>query len=450
MSECNVLVLIMMMAAHPWPMFQKDIEHTGQTAVDGPSEATLLWQFNLGSTTSSSPTVAEDGTIYIGTNSGYLIAVGPDGKERWRYNTGAPINAAPAILANGDICMGTSAGKLVAVTSEGSEKWNFAASGQFAASSSPIVDGSSIYIAADSNLYCINSTNGKQQWVFRTSGSVDASPAKSGTSIYIVTWWPGPNYLHCVTSSGTSSWQKEVGGGKSSPTVSAQTVSLGSNDSYLYSIHETGTTAFKKLLGGKVTASPAISPSGEILVGAWDSTFYCLNNKGDVVWEFPTKGIIESSAAVDGQGTSYFGCADSTLYAVSSVGQEIWHYKTGHRIISSPAIGQDGTVYIGCWDQKLYAVGPGGGVQEGPPPDEGITLDFSVVQSAGNIKVLFTKPLVEPMSLKLVDASGRIISTRRRLDAGTRESFIECPGSSGVYFAVAVGSKRLVKKVILH
>lgn len=156
MSECNVLLLITLMTSHPWPMFQKDIAHSGLTTVDGPSEASLLWEFNLGSTTSSSPTVAEDGTIYIGTNSGYLIAVDQNGSELWRYNTGAPINAAPAILTSGDICVGTSAGKLVLVSSAGTEKWNFEASGQFAASSSPIADGSSILIAADSNLYCIN------------------------------------------------------------------------------------------------------------------------------------------------------------------------------------------------------------------------------------------------------------------------------------------------------
>ncbi|NLI97084.1 PQQ-like beta-propeller repeat protein [bacterium] len=448
MSECIFFLAAVLFSVHPWPMFQKDLGHTGSTDVNGPAGSSLLWKFSLGSTTSSSPVVAENGTVYIGTNSGYIIAVKPDGSESWRFNTGAPVNAAPAIFTSGDVCAGTSAGELVVVNSAGAEKGRFKASGQFAASSSPIVDGTSIYIASDSNLYCINASTAKQQWLFRTSGSVDASPAKSTNYIYITTWWPGPNYIHSVSSSGSGFWQKEMGGGKSSPTYANQVIYAGSNDSYLYAYNTSGGIAFKKLLGGRITASPAVAPDGRILVGAWDSTFYCLDSKGDILWKFSTKGIIESSAAVDASGTAYFGCADSTVYAVSASGDEKWRYKTGHRIISSPALGADGTLYIGCWDQNLYAIGPGGGLAEDAEPCIN-TNDFRIeILNGACMKVSFSGRNGFWKTIRLVDVSGRTLISEDI--NSTDEMYVKLPRSKGVFFVVAEnGRETNAKKLVL-
>lgn len=435
MSFCEFYLCIAIVSAHTWPMFQNDMQHTGRARVNGPSNASLLWEFDLGATTTSSPVIAEDGTIYIGTSGGYLISINPQGGENWRFNAQIPINASPVILSSGDVCVGTSAGELIAVSSAGSEKWRFSTSGQIASSSSPIAEGTNVYVASDSNLYCVNTSTGKQTWVFRTQGSMDASPAKAGNSIYIQTWWPGPQlYLYSVSSEGSGQWSYANGGGTSSPSLEGETVYFGSNDSYIYGVSTSGSPVFKKLLGGKITASPAISAQGRILVGASNSTFYCLSPAGDVEWTFPTSGAIKSSAAVDASGNSYFGCGDSTFYAVSASGEEIWRFTAGHQIISSPAFGADGTVYFASWDRKLYAIGPGAGLEE-RSPDPASLLEFKAFPGDHAVTLEFTAPLASPARLRVLDVAGRTIS-EHKLPSGITRFHIPCDASGSVVFVL--------------
>ena len=43
-----------------------------------------LWSYNCGSTGSSSPSVAPDGTIYVASTDSNLYAVNPDGTLKWK------------------------------------------------------------------------------------------------------------------------------------------------------------------------------------------------------------------------------------------------------------------------------------------------------------------------------------------------------------------------------
>ncbi len=98
------------------------------------SDGSLRWKLALDGDCFSSPTVADDGTIYIGGDGGsfegLLFAVNPDGSEKWRY-TFSPNNARskPAIdPEDGTIYIGNDDDHLYAITdneSEGILKWRF-------------------------------------------------------------------------------------------------------------------------------------------------------------------------------------------------------------------------------------------------------------------------------------------------------------------------------------
>ena len=54
-------------------------------------DGALLWRFTVPSPRlNSTPAVAPDGTVYIGSWGGKLIAINPDGSLRWDYTFGAP------------------------------------------------------------------------------------------------------------------------------------------------------------------------------------------------------------------------------------------------------------------------------------------------------------------------------------------------------------------------
>jgi len=92
------------------------------------SDGTGAWTFPmyfLNQSTSASPAVAPDGTIYIGSNLGILYAISPAGVELWRYETGLDIRSSAAISADGTIYFGAWNGFIYALYPNGTLKWRY-------------------------------------------------------------------------------------------------------------------------------------------------------------------------------------------------------------------------------------------------------------------------------------------------------------------------------------
>jgi outer membrane protein assembly factor BamB len=82
------------------------------------SDGVRLWRYVTGGSIVSSVTVAEgkEKTLYVGSADGKLYALSMDGKLRWATATGSPIGASsPALTADGMVLVGNQAGNLVAI-----------------------------------------------------------------------------------------------------------------------------------------------------------------------------------------------------------------------------------------------------------------------------------------------------------------------------------------------
>jgi outer membrane protein assembly factor BamB len=80
----------------------------------------LLWQYRAGGSIESKPAVAPDGTIYVRSRTEYLCAVNPNGSEKWRLELGSRIfggGLSPVIADNGTLYFGTEDGYLKVVGS---------------------------------------------------------------------------------------------------------------------------------------------------------------------------------------------------------------------------------------------------------------------------------------------------------------------------------------------
>jgi outer membrane protein assembly factor BamB len=102
----------------------------------------------------SQPAVAEDGTVYVGSEDSNVYALSADGKLKWKVSTGGAVFSTPAIAKNGTIFFGSNDGCLYAVGPDGKLKWEFKTSGQVF---SPTIgsDGTVYAQSADGNLYAI-------------------------------------------------------------------------------------------------------------------------------------------------------------------------------------------------------------------------------------------------------------------------------------------------------
>lgn len=175
------------------------------------------WALPTGQIGFASPTVATDGTIYIGsiqtqTKPGKLTAVTPSGSILWQALTGGTQSSA-AIAADGTIYTVTTDSVLKAFSSSGDLLWSYLAPGISQAHwGSPIVDGAGIvyYTGVKSGseyLLAVNS-DGTERWRAITSGTMSTSPiiAADGT-IYVPTggltaFVPEPSSLLSLIVSG--------------------------------------------------------------------------------------------------------------------------------------------------------------------------------------------------------------------------------------------------------
>src|SRR5262252_6441635 len=72
------------LAKSDWPVFQQNLQHTGQSPLNGPTTNDVKWIFHGQQELRSSPSVGTDGTIFIGNGKAPYCAVNPgDGTLRW-------------------------------------------------------------------------------------------------------------------------------------------------------------------------------------------------------------------------------------------------------------------------------------------------------------------------------------------------------------------------------
>jgi outer membrane protein assembly factor BamB len=371
-------------AAAIWPKFQYDTANTGRSPYPSIVDPAIAWSYITDYCIRSSPVIANDGTIYMGSEDGKLYAINPDGTAKWSYTTWGRINAgAPAIGSEGTIYVGSVAGyspdsqsyymehaRLYAITPDGTLKWYFTSEGisSYDAFSPTIAPDGTIYAGAD-KLYAIDA-DGTLKWSYDT-GSVAVTPAlgPDGT-IYVLSASDGRLYV--VNPNGTLKWSyrtgaTDVGNLWSSPTVgSGGTIYFGTiGDNKVYALNPDGSLKWTFQANKWIRRSPAIGPDGTVYVGEdyghygtpeEGFTFYAINPDGTLKWSFEPYSAVGCSASIASDGTIYFASM-YRLYALNPDGSQRWLIQLGRDVHeSSPALGADGTIYIGAYDGKLYSI----------------------------------------------------------------------------------------------
>jgi outer membrane protein assembly factor BamB len=330
---------------------------------------TLKWAFLAGRTIDSSPAVAPDGTIYVGSDDGKLYAVNPDGTKQWDYYIGDIVFSSPAIDQEGTIYIGTGTRKLMAFNPNGSVKWAFPTSSWIVSSPALASDGT-IYISCvdtPGRLYAVN-PNGTQKWEFASGNFGYSSPvvAPDGT-IYI---GGIDRNLYALTPAGTIKWTFTLGNYTHSTVAIARdgTLYIGCADGKLYAINPDGSAKWTFATGNYIDSAPALGPDGTIYIGSADRNLYAVNPNGTGKWAYSTTGIIQSSPAVGSDGVIYIPSLDGCVYAVNANGTLKWIYRTQGGIDSCPTLSPTGILYVGSKDYKLHAIFTTGQLADSPWP----------------------------------------------------------------------------------
>ena len=368
-------MLLVIVGCNQWRMFHHDPLHTGQSSTDtSASVGTQKWKV-ADPKGVSSPSVISLDTVYVGTSSGNLLAVGFDGTVFWKFQTGNEIVAAPAVGLDGTIYIGSKDSNFYAVTNTGSQKWSFATGGEISSSATIGIDGTIYFGSDDTNLYALH-PDGTLKWKFQTGGGVGGSPAIGfdGT-IYVGS---GDASLYALHPDGTLKWQTPLTSAVffSSPAIFTRDGTIYIEESFgkLDAVAPDGTIKWTFPTGSEnLITSPAVGSDGTIYFGGRKKTFYAINPEGTLKWQSFIGQDIDSSAAIGADGTIYFGTlctpglfdlgcsAPARLMALHPAdGSFKWTFSSPDgTIASSPAIGPNGTIYIGTDAAHIPEPGPG-------------------------------------------------------------------------------------------
>ncbi len=325
----------------------------GFAAAQAPGD--VLWTFDTLDVVQSSPALAPDGTIYIGSHDGSLYALNTDGSRKWRFRTAASIASSPVVGRDGTIYIGSLDRTLYALKPDGRIKWLLSPRSSIAATPAIGHEGA-IYVATAFNrLYAVTPI-GAKAWEYRAGGNLVSSPlvTPDGT----ICFGSQDRKLYAVSPDGSLKWTFPAGDKiNSSPALAADgKIYFGSFDGALYAVNPDGSQAWKYSTGNAIRSSPAIGLNGVILVGSDDGKLHAVSPGGTLRWTHLTGGQVRSSPAVGKDGIAYVGSYDNTFHAVGPNGDLRWSIKTGGSITASPVIDANGVVYFGSWDKKVYAV----------------------------------------------------------------------------------------------
>ncbi len=246
-------------------------------------DGNLKWKFNAGYFASilGSCAVGSDGTIYFGTcdltndnkQVGIIFAVNPDGTEKWRYQTGYYISSSPAIADDGTIYIGSGDTYFYAINPDGSLKWRFK-TGDYIKGPPSIADDGTVYFGSyDGYLYAIF-PDGTLRWKCEIGYGTESNPSMgSDGTIYV-----GGEKLYAVNADGSLKWSFELNNNEiifqSSPAVSGDgIVYVGTNRDLtrgdIIAVNPDGTLRWRRDIAHEwVDSSPCIGENGIVYIGS--------------------------------------------------------------------------------------------------------------------------------------------------------------------------------------
>jgi len=369
----------------------------------------------------SSPAVAPNGTIYVGSTDGILYALDSVGMIKWGYDTGDQIVASPAIGSDGTIYIGSSDRQLYAINPNGSLKWVYPTKSVLSSSPAIGADGT-IYVAGTnldrtlicgdapnsvqfSTLYAVN-PDGTSKWIEGTtlSGPVNSSPVIGRV---------GPDEIIYIGSGGDlrpmpkinpfdpPPPKPQISYDRTNPCDPTSSIPPSDADPFypvnghvyaIYAINGDIKWDFKAL--GNVDSSAAIGADGTIYIGSDYATYaykggdttdvvsigsrttgfiYAINPDGSLKCYLDVFGNVKSSPVIWEDGpiiTVYVASDKGDLFAldfskteIDFCGEILWVFPTRGPVRSSPALAADGTIFIGSNDARLYALNPDGTLQ---------------------------------------------------------------------------------------
>jgi len=245
------------------------------------SNGTLKWKYNIGPTWAS-PTVGEDGIIYVpATDHWNVFAFYPNGTIKWKFHANEKVYSAPAISDDGTIYATSWDKHLYALyPNNGTIKWKYNTGGRIR--TSPCIDDNGIIytVSATNGILSAFYPNGTLKWTTYVHGGTSPTIGPDGT---IYCGWTNLNAIN--PDNGSIKWTYDPGTDRrieeGTPCTSAEgTIYFGTHiDVYdggeLIAVNPDGSERWRIMLATDwIMSAPAIGEDGTVYVGSWNDGYH--------------------------------------------------------------------------------------------------------------------------------------------------------------------------------
>lgn len=274
----------------------------------------VLWKYKTGGDIETQPLVAPDGKVYVAAHDGLHVVDPEMGKGRLLY----PIRwgeSSPA-YATGTIFVGTDSGQLLALDAgSGALKWAAAAAGPV--ESSPAVSGGRVFFGCNKGvLYAVDAESGLGEWEKLAGGRIEGRPLVMGDSVFVGTT-EGKAYSFDVNNGGER-WERNLGGSIQGSAAGADgIVAFGTMRGDVFGLDvNNGSVLWVFRRAGPVEAGLTID-GGTVYATTHYGFLHAVDLKtGKRLRSFLAGWDVDESAPLVHDGRVYFGAMDGRFYSV--------------------------------------------------------------------------------------------------------------------------------------
>lgn len=296
-------------------------------------DGTVQSSVSLNGYLAGSPTIGSDGAVYVANLAGSFASVCPNGVPRFVIGM-TTTQSSPAITANETIIIAGNDGGIRAYDASGRQLWSSYASAAVVASvaldeTDPSASAHRFYAADISGrVFALSLQDGHALWPapFRAAGGISASPAPGRMALYAA---DEAGTLYALDpASGEEQWRFN---GYSCDSSTADVVQDPRGPIVQTNCRPctAQTPECTPIPVGPIHSSPAVARSGDldvVVFGADDGMLYAIGNAGtapEVKWviDLQDGAIGQSSVAFDAQGGFFIGTAGGHLFAIDAVPQ---------------------------------------------------------------------------------------------------------------------------------
>ncbi len=325
-------------------------------AAESTNTLTQVWHFKLsGAATVSSPAVAPDGTIYLGTFQGWFFAFSPVGKVQWKFKAGLDIKSSAAIADDGTIYFGARDRNFYALSPKGKLIWKFATDAWVDSTPAIATDGTIYFGSWDKNFYALT-PDGKLKWKFATSNVITTSPAIAADgTIY---FGSHDKNFYALAPDGKLKWKFATGGqiDISAAIATDGTVYFGATDGNLFALRPDGLEFWRLHTGSYTAASPVLDADGNLYLAA-SKNHISVTPDGKLRWSSGSDVPMDMAQLVSADGRVYGSVPWMHLGVSDRTGKFDWGFHMEDNLTSAPNLSRDGLIY-GTDGSQLFALQP--------------------------------------------------------------------------------------------